>query len=581
MVAAHEVALRHEPALTAAYERAIKKCASLAAKNFKRLAPVEGADGAWTMPDRDELLPRDAAVLELERATARPRAKMVAALMAPASEVGLSAKQAQAITDSVILELGGAVEEQPSLAAAATAPADELPPYVFAGRIGEMADTTRRDIADSLQASYDGGLSVIDASKALTSKVSELSSSRATMISHTELIGASNAASLGMATASGVATTKTWLATNDSHTRPDHADADGQTVPIADAFDVGGHPMQHPGDQSAPAEEVINCRCTITYGVDDDEAADTAGERAASPFADVETETPTDELATDDETLRPASIDRNFQDKASGRPAVEGYVEQTNEAFAEMRAVGIEPSAMREQPVVEFRGLEGQGQFVPGKFGDKPAIYVSEDYYREAQAKFPDAADAVDADMRGTIHHEYGHALDSEPFEGQELRPGQTVFRSWDAEKLIEERDVALHELDKLLASPSSGAADAAVREGMELARKELLTGGFGSAEKDALVGVMRAINDSRTIEFIRDGERLRDGQLPSKSFRLYLLHPREKFARAFSQWVAEESRDRTLKAAIATDARHWTPDEFIAIREAMSKYVKAAKWIK
>lgn len=56
---------------------------------------------------------------------------------------------------------------------------------------------------------------------------------------------------------------KTWTAIEDAVTRPDHSDADGQTVPVDQPFIVGGYECQYPGDDDLPDEEVINCRCWV------------------------------------------------------------------------------------------------------------------------------------------------------------------------------------------------------------------------------------------------------------------------------------------------------------------------------
>lgn len=60
---------------------------------------------------------------------------------------------------------------------------------------------------------------------------------------------------------------KTWNATLDSSTRPEHAEADGQSVDILDNFDVGGESLAYPGDDSGSPENTINCRCEVTYDV--------------------------------------------------------------------------------------------------------------------------------------------------------------------------------------------------------------------------------------------------------------------------------------------------------------------------
>lgn len=50
--------------------------------------------------------------------------------------------------------------------------------------------------------------------------------------------------------------------THDSHTRPDHRQADGQIVPLLSPFIVGESALMYPGDKAGPPEQVINCRCT-------------------------------------------------------------------------------------------------------------------------------------------------------------------------------------------------------------------------------------------------------------------------------------------------------------------------------
>jgi len=63
---------------------------------------------------------------------------------------------------------------------------------------------------------------------------------------------------------------KEWLAVGDQRTRDTHLDAwkryseggDPGPIPIDQPFSVGGISMMYPGDPSAPAGEVCNCRCT-------------------------------------------------------------------------------------------------------------------------------------------------------------------------------------------------------------------------------------------------------------------------------------------------------------------------------
>lgn len=55
---------------------------------------------------------------------------------------------------------------------------------------------------------------------------------------------------------------KEWSAIIDNRTRPDHAAANGQRVPVKQPFMVGGFPLMFPHDPRAPGKETINCRCT-------------------------------------------------------------------------------------------------------------------------------------------------------------------------------------------------------------------------------------------------------------------------------------------------------------------------------
>mgnify|MGYP001567896565 CR=1 FL=1 len=104
----------------------------------------------------------------------------------------------------------------------------------------------------------------------LTKRVrGELASStvRARTIARTEVIGASNAGAFMQVTAMGedAPESKSWLATGDSRTRLTHRAANGQTVPLNDHFSVGNSSLMFPGDPRGAADEVIQCRCTLTW----------------------------------------------------------------------------------------------------------------------------------------------------------------------------------------------------------------------------------------------------------------------------------------------------------------------------
>jgi SPP1 gp7 family putative phage head morphogenesis protein len=92
----------------------------------------------------------------------------------------------------------------------------------------------------------------------------EISKGRAAVIARTETHNAALAAIEETARYRRIpVSSKTWHAVMDEKTRPAHAAAHGQTVPFGAMFNVGGVSMSRPGDESAPAELVINCRCSL------------------------------------------------------------------------------------------------------------------------------------------------------------------------------------------------------------------------------------------------------------------------------------------------------------------------------
>lgn len=63
----------------------------------------------------------------------------------------------------------------------------------------------------------------------------------------------------------GVEMEKIWRRSGKIHSRLTHDLADGQRVPAADNFNIGGVSMRHPHDPAAPAKEIINCGCIALY----------------------------------------------------------------------------------------------------------------------------------------------------------------------------------------------------------------------------------------------------------------------------------------------------------------------------
>lgn len=134
-----------------------------------------------------------------------------------------------------------------------------------ASRVSDVTETTREKIRKVLDDSSD--LPISQQATYITDTLGDpdFTRYRALMIARTESTTAANyGASLGNEDADYL-TAKQWLAVLDSNTRPNHVDANGQTVANTDYFEVGSSLMYYPGDISAPAAEVVNCRCTLAY----------------------------------------------------------------------------------------------------------------------------------------------------------------------------------------------------------------------------------------------------------------------------------------------------------------------------
>jgi SPP1 gp7 family putative phage head morphogenesis protein len=87
---------------------------------------------------------------------------------------------------------------------------------------------------------------------------------RSRMIARTEVIGSFNYGSLSAYDQSQVVHKKKWLTALDERVRDTHRAANGQERTLNEPFDVGGYPLQYPGDgKNGPAQEVIQCRCTL------------------------------------------------------------------------------------------------------------------------------------------------------------------------------------------------------------------------------------------------------------------------------------------------------------------------------
>ncbi|MFA5378775.1 MAG: phage minor head protein [Dehalococcoidia bacterium] len=93
---------------------------------------------------------------------------------------------------------------------------------------------------------------------------------QATLVAQTErtrIQSQARADTLTEAEELGVKTTKEWSA-RMVNTRDTHAALDGKVIPSDEPFiTIDGNRLMYPGDPSAPAGEIINCRCVMIPGV--------------------------------------------------------------------------------------------------------------------------------------------------------------------------------------------------------------------------------------------------------------------------------------------------------------------------
>ena len=135
-----------------------------------------------------------------------------------------------------------------------------------ANLVVEVTNTTKNTLARATQKAIEEGLSIPNAAKAISKKFSFISRYRSEVIARTEIVRASNFASLWGAQSTGLDMDKVWLSARDKRTRPDHSDADGQRVKNNGHFVLNdGSRLKYPGDPSAPGHQTIQCRCTQIY----------------------------------------------------------------------------------------------------------------------------------------------------------------------------------------------------------------------------------------------------------------------------------------------------------------------------
>lgn len=155
--------------------------------------------------------------------------------------------------------------------------ASDIDSYLLTGFVGEniaiVGDTSKeilqKMINDLIAEINEGGITGTEAQTLLRDRLESQWHKemryRVERIVRTETTAASNWGTLKGVQSTGIPHNKTWVATPGA--RIAHADASGQTVNINHPFIVDGEELMFPGDPSASAGNIINCRCAMTYSI--------------------------------------------------------------------------------------------------------------------------------------------------------------------------------------------------------------------------------------------------------------------------------------------------------------------------
>ncbi len=135
-------------------------------------------------------------------------------------------------------------------------------------RIDLISNTTANAVRDSIEEVLANDGSIEQVIRAVTDVFNFGKRVRSLAIARTEVLGANGYAGIRTYEEAGIPF-KRWITNIDGKERSTHADCHRQVVAINAKFRVGGADMDHPGDPTAPASEVVNCRCAAIPETDE------------------------------------------------------------------------------------------------------------------------------------------------------------------------------------------------------------------------------------------------------------------------------------------------------------------------
>lgn len=110
--------------------------------------------------------------------------------------------------------------------------------------------------------------------------------------------------------------------TLDDRTRDSHFEADGQIVPLDGKFEINGYECDHPGDQTLPAAESINCRCSLLILGEGEELPGEHDRQTERERSDGTTRNPANEVARRAERGITRARDNSITASATGQEKI-------------------------------------------------------------------------------------------------------------------------------------------------------------------------------------------------------------------------------------------------------------------
>lgn len=136
-------------------------------------------------------------------------------------------------------------------------------------KIVSINSTLVDEVIKAIQSQLGENATVIDLQQAIYNVITKSQTYfkwQALRIARTETTFASGYVAMKTANQSNLVMNKTWISAVDNRTRHDHLSINGDSVALDDYFTTdSGIKIEYPGDPNAPANEVINCRCTIAF----------------------------------------------------------------------------------------------------------------------------------------------------------------------------------------------------------------------------------------------------------------------------------------------------------------------------